>query len=449
VSIESHREPPRIGLSSKIDGSLPTFVSKTLSNGTSGLTVNLPHASKFAIVVRLNKGSSCDPSGKEGTAHLLEHVLGEEFSDKRKFAAQQKKLYANLINDNADTGEEHTAYYASGPAENHGLILDHLSSVLFNSKITTTTVKKHKAIIKAEIAENYRDPGVKFTDINCRRFLLRAKGLTHSTFGNSHTIDSITARDLQEFYYENYRAENMTVAAVGKLPPNINQLLENTFGRWRNDIPLKNIFATERVHKECHRKYLCKWDPKASSISLSIHFPGLSYTDPDWYITQVLERIVCGSPLSLLNKILREDLWAVYSVTGENTAYSSLSLFSISAIATNLTSAKKILTSIKTVCQTLCDQSISKELLEIEKNRLGFEVFDSDKLIHLAYELAERYQMLGHLFTPNNFSSKIRTITTNDIRRVAKRIFDFDAMKITAYGCLGKNPRAMQNLFSR
>jgi zinc protease len=178
------------------------------------------HASPVVGIVNVvGVGSSSDPPGKEGLAHLVEHLTFR--------AKQSGRSMWNLFHQagsgalNATTDFDSTVYYEFGPRD---AALDLLSLEALRILDPLASVDQATFEVEREVVRNeLRQRGETVVDGAVWAALSRATypqshPYARPPIGTHESLDKITLADAQAFVKEHYRPDNMTMVVTGDLP---------------------------------------------------------------------------------------------------------------------------------------------------------------------------------------------------------------------------------------
>lgn len=211
----------------------------TLANGMRLWVRVLPGAADVSVGVAVPYGWDEDPTGREETAHLLEHVL---FSDHRGMSEEEIKdqVESRGGRRNGLTAPDRTFYYVTLPAE-HGLFgLSWLARILEPHEMDPAVVDRNRRPLALEIGA--RPPGIgdRVADWLTPRWLYRPEfwrrefGLRTAAgrdYDRWERLHAIGPGDLADFYERYYAPEAMTLMVAGPVSPDsVVALAEATFG---------------------------------------------------------------------------------------------------------------------------------------------------------------------------------------------------------------------------
>ncbi|MES1215001.1 MAG: pitrilysin family protein [Bacteroidota bacterium] len=141
--------------------------------------------------------------------------------------------------------------------------------------------------------------------------LLYGEQHPYGKFTRMEDFDGVTREQVLAFYKKYYQKSKLVLFVAGKLPKNLEQILNENFGDLPiNDVPINNIPAKPAEEK----KYRISNDPDGVQGSIRIARPFPSRHHPDFMKVQVLNTILGGFFGSRLMANIREDKGYTYGI---------------------------------------------------------------------------------------------------------------------------------------
>lgn len=133
----------------------------------------------------------------------------------------------------------------------------------------------------------------------------------YGKFSNAEDYDALQKESLLDFYKKYYQQGKFILFVAGKLPPNIESLLNKYFGDLvNNSISL----AEKKLQPASEKKYRITNDPNGVQGSVRIARPFPDRHHPDFLKTQVLNSLFGGFFGSRLMSNIREDKGYTYGI---------------------------------------------------------------------------------------------------------------------------------------
>jgi len=388
----------------------PTEVRTTGSTG--GLTViteQLPYVGSVALGVAYRLGSRDDPAGKEGTAHLIEHMVfkGTDRLSGRELNIAAESRGAEL---NAFTDKEMTFFYGRFPGDQCAAVTELLAEVVAAPAFAPAELAKEKNVVTEEIRTTDEDPEAVAVNL----MLAAVYGehpMGRPVTGTVASVTGITDQDLRTFYQTRYRADQGVVAAAGDVDHEA--LLK----------ALTTLFTNPGQKPPGHRtpavpqppRVLVQTRKELTQVYVCLARPAFPYTDPRRHALSVLNTALGGGISSRLFQRLREDEGLVYSVASFVELYQDSGLFGIYFVADRRKLAR---------CLTV----LNEELAQLRRDRLSAAEFERARTmtkssVLLALEsptsrmmrLARTHLMLGRTLTVNETISAYHRLTFEEV----------------------------------
>ena len=133
----------------------------------------------------------------------------------------------------------------------------------------------------------------------------------YGRYSREEDFDALTRKQLQDFYKTYYQEGKLVIFAAGRLPANLETLLNENFG----DLPNRAIAdKTFSVDNAGEKKYRVSNDPDGVQGSIRMARPFISRHHPDFTKAQVLNTLLGGFFGSRLMNNIREDKGYTYGI---------------------------------------------------------------------------------------------------------------------------------------
>jgi zinc protease len=186
---------------------------ETLDNGLTLLVDATGDADVAAIYAWVRAGSSVEPPGLEGAAHVLEHMV---FKGTRSWgvggvAAAIEGMGGDL---NAFTSFDDTAFHCTVPAARAPEALSVLAEMLLHATLDPVELERERQVILEEIRGGEDDPDLVLGEATwASAFPGHPYG--RSIIGTVASVRGIARDDLLAFYRRWYRPSNTVVSVAG------------------------------------------------------------------------------------------------------------------------------------------------------------------------------------------------------------------------------------------
>src|SRR5579883_1426645 len=189
----------------------------TLKNGMRVVVVRDPLAPVVTVEENILAGADETPPDYPGLAHAQEHMA---FRGCAGLSADQiAAIYAQLGGqNNADTQQNVTQYFATVPAANLEVVLRATAACLAHIDDSADEWNQERGAIEQEVARDLSNPTYKFlTRLNQDMFA--GTPYAHDALGTKASFDKTTADLLRDFYRKWYAPNNAILVVVGDVDP--------------------------------------------------------------------------------------------------------------------------------------------------------------------------------------------------------------------------------------
>lgn len=304
-----------------------------LRSGVRVLTEHVPGAQSASVSFSVAVGSRDETNGHFGSTHFLEHLL---FKGTTRRTALDIAIAFDSVggSSNASTGKEHTSYYARVQDKALPLAVDVIADMLTSSLVDATEFENERTVILEELAMNDDDP----QDVAHEAFSEAVLGdheLGRPIGGNSETIGAVTRDAVWQHYKENYRPQDLVVAAAGGVRhSDFVALVEKELSAAGWDLGLAAAPVPRRSNREAaitRGKPLQVIKRPIAQANILVGMPGIIGNDPRRHAMGILNTVLGGGMSSRLFQEIREKRGLAYSVYSFNQGYSDASTFGLYA----------------------------------------------------------------------------------------------------------------------
>jgi len=283
--------------------------SHQFENGLVLIGQSMPWLESAAFSFQVPAGCRYDSGDKIGTANFVCEMVqrGAGEMDSRQLIEKLEHLGVDYSSSASVYG---THYSGASCAEQLHEALAIYADVLQRPHFPEEQMEDGRQVCYQEIAA-ISDDLPQRTLIELRnRFYGQPDG--RDCHGSPTSVASIGLEDLRHFYQRNYRPNGVILGVAGKIDwPSLQEHVANLFGDWpaRPDV-IPDISPAE--HGICHLPF----DSQQTHIALA--YPGVSYSDPNYYRQAGSVSVLSGGMSSRLFHEVREKRGLCYSVFASN-----------------------------------------------------------------------------------------------------------------------------------
>lgn len=195
----------------------PDITRATLSNGMRVVIIRDALAPVVTVEANFLVGGDETPAGFPGMAHAEEHMAFRGCTGMS--ADQTAAIYAQLGGENnADTQQNITQFYATVPAADLGVALEAQAACLRGADNTQAEWDQERGAIEQEVARDLSNPTYKFIS-RLNQDMFAGTPYAHDPLGTKESFDKTTAAQLGDFYKQWYTPANAILVIAGDVQP--------------------------------------------------------------------------------------------------------------------------------------------------------------------------------------------------------------------------------------
>jgi predicted Zn-dependent peptidase len=406
------------------------FNKTTLSNGLKIVTIPMEDNPAVTVLVTVETGSKYEKKEISGLSHFLEHMVFKG-SKKRPTAMDISRELDSLgAQYNAFTSQEYTGYYAKVSKEKIDTALDIVSDIYLHPLFDGKEIEKEKGVIVEEI-RMYQDSPHRHVNDLFMNLVYGDQPAGWNIAGNEDTVKSFKREDFVKYLSEHYVAEATTVVISGTFDEkDVIEKVEKAFSNISTEKKHTKLAVKEEQNKP---QTLLKFkETEQAHLILGVRsFDAKDEHDP---VLSVLATLLGGGMSSRLFQKLREEMGVGYYIRANHDAYTDHGIFSIST-GIDTTRIDEVIKVLLNECKKIVNEEISEQELNKVKDYiagsfvLGLETSDSR-----AEYCAINQILKGKIDSPQQEIEKIKRVTVNDIKEIAKKIFVDEKLNLAIIG---------------
>ncbi|MGC9062499.1 M16 family metallopeptidase [Calditerrivibrio sp.] len=396
-----------------------------LSNDVKVVYNNIPNIKITSVQLWMNTGSRNETKDINGISHFLEHMV---FKGTKSFKPDEidSIVEANGGQMNAATSKDYTFYYITIPTENVEVAFKVISEMVFDALFLDDEIEKEKPVVIEEIKRRYDDPTYDMWTTLAEK-MHQGTSYSMEIIGTEDNVRSFNHQKLMDYYKKYYHPHNMTLAIVGDIDKSKAFALAEKYFSKKRDVPYgEHIVFEQMTLPEPVEKFFKK---DVNQVYGLIAYPAPKINEKDIYALDLLEEILSGGEMSILNKTLKNEKGLVNSVFG---GYSGLKYGGTFLVFYTCEPGKdtKVDREIMSIFSNILNNGIPKTELESARNRLKSTIiFRREKASAEAEDIGYSYT-LGMENYYKNFIENINKTTDEDILRVLKEILTNNSVVI-------------------
>jgi len=413
-----------------------------LENGAEVVVFTKPN-SPVSILVTFFSGERFDPDGKEGTSHLLEHMLlagTKKFPTKDKIATYIESLGG--INGASVGPESFNIRVEIGDRSDLKDAFIVLSEELNHSLFNEETLEKERKSIFNELASYEANPNRVAHEVSTK---LTYQGLDVIKAVNQtkETVSKITKEDLLDYKKRFICGNRMAVIVAGDVNlEEIKNLTEKYLLLDRGEEVVLDPAKIVRDEKVSIREF----ESLKNQVKFDLGFRAdIPFLDNDSFTFNILNAVLGKGRASILVKKLRYEKGLVYYVGSGNGGYLTFGDTYING-ETSKSDLDEVLEIIKKTLNELKETGLSEEQIQFAKDKI---IKSSKRSMQTSGSWVRNhgYSTLGQKFVPikpskyankaytiEDFYNNIQKVTNKDILEVLDRYVTSDNWFLSLVG---------------
>jgi len=384
----------------------------------------------LALEIAFRGGAALDPTGREGLAAMVAGLLDEGAGPYRS-EEFQRLLEDNVISLSFDARRDTLNGHVKTLTAHRDLAFDLLRLSLTQPRFDVKAVERIRGQIVAGLLREQESPDAVAT-----------KAWFHAAFaghpyarapqGEVAPVKAIRRDDLRSFAQAQLTRDRLVIGVVGDIRPDeLAAALDRVFGSLPASGPLPEIREAPLAPLAA-RTVIDRDTPQTVAI---FGAPGIKRDDPDWYAATVMNYVLGGGGFaSRLTEQVREKRGLAYSVYSYLVPFDHAGLI-LGGVATENRRFEDSIGLIRDEFRRMRDEGVSDTELANAKTYLnGSFPLQLDSTASIARLLVQiQRERLGIDFLERR-AKLIEAVSADDIRRVAVRLLDPDALRIVAVG---------------
>ncbi|MCP4445708.1 MAG: insulinase family protein [Myxococcales bacterium] len=377
--------------------------------------------------VWVSVGSADESAKQAGLSHVMEHMLFKG-TERRGVGEVSRDIESAGGEINAWTSRDNTVFHLVMPSRLADVGIDVLSDVLQNSLFDTDELEREREVILEEIRQGKDEP-LRALAQNMFSGAFEHHPYRNPVIGNEATVEKFTRGDLVRFRDRWYGARNMALVVSGDFDPDTmkSKLAKSFAGLSGGPNPRRRrAKATAPVGKAL----LSTGALSHSQVALAFRAPRVD--SPDCAALDLLTIALGQGESSLLSSELVRERELCRSAYSYLHALQDHSLVVVGA-ASDADKMSKALPHLGRLLQRVRTELISAEDLAKAKRAIEADKVYQQQTAEGAAQVAGSYLALtGDADFERSYLRRISSLTAEDLRDVALRVFDPKSMNLAA-----------------
>lgn len=392
----------------------------TLNNGLRVLVHNDPTTPISSFNLLYNVGARDENPNRTGFAHLFEHLM---FGGTANIPVFDEPLERIGGENNAFTSNDITNYYITLPKENletaFWLESDRMQALDFSQRSLDT----QKNVVVEEFRQSYLNQPYGDVWLLLRPLAYKVHPYMWPTIGKTPLhIEEANLFEVKDFFFSHYAPNNAILCVSGNVTKQEVEILAN---KWFGPIERRSVtprsIAPEPEQTE-FRKLTVERNVPFDAIYMAFHMS--SRLHPDFRATDLLSDILSNGKSSRLHQNLLKGKRLFSDVDAFISGDNDPGLFVVTGRLIEGVSFNDAENAINEELNAISISGISEYELSKVKNRFESKfAFGLTDPLEVAINLSF-YELIGEAEDINFEVDRYRKVTTDDIKRVAKSMFN-------------------------
>lgn len=402
-----------------------TVKVSSLSSGLRVVSHAMDHLESTALGVWVGAGSRSERDDEHGLSHLLEHMA---------FKGTKKRSAIDIVEEieavggevNASTSIETTAYYARILKNDVPLAIDILSDILRNSVFDRDELEREQHVILQEIGAALDTPEDRIYDLFTEA-AFPGQPIGRTILGTAETVTAAGTPMLDAYLNRHYKGPSMVVGAAGAVDHDaLVAMVDERLGDLGSDHGPSPVGA----------KYVggAQHEPRdLMETQIMLGFEGVPYSSTDFHTAQILASTLGGGMSSRLFQEVREKRGLCYSIYAFHWSFADTGVFGVYT-ATGPDDVKELMPVVVGELERAAHDISEKELQRARAQIRAGLLMTLESPAGRAGQIARQLLLFGRTIPTEELVEKIESITIENIRDLASRIFTGSTPTLAAVG---------------
>jgi predicted Zn-dependent peptidase len=406
-----------------------TLEISKLSNGLTVVTDPMPGLESAAVGVWVDTGSRNEVAAQMGVSHMLEHMAFKGTATRTARAiAEEIEAVGGILN--AYTSREQTAFHARVLKGDVPLALDIIGDILTNPTFEQSELERERQVVLQELGQARDTPDDIVFD-HLQAAIYPGQPLGWAILGEEATVNAFDRDMLKDYMASQYRTGGMTLIASGAVRHDeIVKLAQDKCGGLNQGIvaapaPANYIggdFRETDALEQAHIVYA---------------FPGISNSDPDYFVAQVYAMALGGGTSSRLFQEAREKRGLCYSIYAFSSGFQDGGYLGVYA-GTGKKEAGEISAVIAGEMSAIAGNLTETEVARARAQLKVSLLMGMERPGTRTEQIAGQLFALGRIQSPAEIVAQLDAIDAHAVKRYAAKVMTSANPTIAALGPIGK-----------
>ncbi|MFC1594861.1 M16 family metallopeptidase [Patescibacteria group bacterium] len=395
------------------------FVKKKLPNGLRVICAPMKNTETVTFLVLVGAGSHYETRDINGISHFLEHMFFKGTKKCPESGELSRRLDAIGAEHNAFTSREETGYWVKTHKRHFSMALGFVADILQNSLMRREEIERERQVIFEEMKMAWDNP-MRYIWYIFERHLYGDQPAGWDTIGTFETLKRIKRPQIIEYWQKQYTASNTVVIVSGKVSPKeVFSGVSEAFVSFKKGKP-KNA---PKLRKIKDGPSVNIFEKNTDQTHLIFGARGFPLNCKERIIAEILATILGGYMSSRLFMEIREKRGLAYAVHAGHQAYTQSGYLAVYAGVPHKAAVKVPIYIAKEFKKVREKGVTEEELSRAKENIRGKLAISLESTDEVASFLGVQELLLKKVLTPAKILKIIDSISENDIKRVAGKMF--------------------------
>jgi zinc protease len=390
-----------------------------------------PNLVSIQIPVQVGSRNEVEP-GKTGFAHFFEHLMfrGTPSTPPEKFREVMSRAGAR---DNASTGADRTAYYATFAKEQLESVVALYADVFQHLSFSEADFKTEARAVLGEYNRNAANPALRLNEVQSNEFFQRHP-YKHTTLGFVADIENMPNEYdyAKTFFARWYRPHATTVIVAGDVTAaQVLPLVRKYWGGWTDDTSPAIEIPAEPLPSGPRYAHAPWPTPTLPYVDVAFPSPAFDETRKEWAALDLLSDLYFGETSALYKRLVVTEQKVDQFGAGARASVDP-SLFTVQARVKSPADAvyvrDQILATIAAARETLVPPQQLTDAKSHSRYDLARRLTSTEGITNLIAQFAIYRRSYGTL---NVYAHTMETVTPADVQAVARRYFTDAGLTVT------------------
>jgi len=389
------------------------------------------------VLVMYPVGSRYESNKMRGVSHYIEHLMFKGTKKRKNTLILTREIDRLGAEYNAFTGKEYTGYYIKADASYLDISLDILSDMLLNSVFDPKEMEREKGPIVEEL-RMYNDNPMMNIDNIFEDLMYKGSPLGLDIGGTEKHVMGYKRPDVLAYRDKYYQPSNMHIIITGKVDDTTRSLVEKYFATGKNKKKPSSAFKSHCFGPGTKKDRIAVQKKHTDQAQLMLGFPGFSYTAKENPVVGVMNTILGGSMSSRLFIQIRERRGLAYMVRSGSERFRDTGYLHVRAglEAKNINKAIEV---IRKEIEKLQTKGVTaRELRDAKTHIRGALTLSLEDSSSVANWYAKQILFDKKIEPPETKLAKLDNVTNDQIKSLAKKVYDFKKMRVAIIGDVEK-----------